>query len=66
MAAKGAKLAARALFGEARKHYCPECPINEATGDLEPMAAVMIMPGRRMEFRCAQGHAARKSQTILM
>jgi hypothetical protein len=66
MAAKGEKLAKRALYGEARKHYCPTCPLNQETGDLEPMSAVMVMPGRRIEFRCAKGHTARKGRTIRM
>lgn len=66
MAAKGEKLAKRALYGEVRKHHCPICPLDAETGDLVPMSAIMVMPGRRIEFRCPNGHVSRKKDTILL
>ena len=62
--AKGAKLAARALYGAPRKHYCPQCPEDES-GNLAVTQAVMIVPGRKMMFRCKGGHLTPKNQTIL-
>ena len=64
-AAKGAKLAARALFGAPRKHYCPICPESEK-GDLEPMIPVMVMPKKNMIYVCRNGYEANRGETILV
>ncbi len=52
--------------GPARSHYCPECKgdSKEFTQDME-MKPTMIMPGRRMIFKCKNGHEMSKSGTIL-
>ena len=65
MASAAAKMGHNSgVQGVQRKHYCPECPAD-AKGQLQPMRATMIMPKRRIEFRCHQGHAATKGNTIL-
>lgn len=61
---KGAKLAARALIGALKKHYCPVCPEAE-NGSLEPMTPVMVMPKRRMKYTCKNGHETGRGGTIL-
>lgn len=65
--AKGAKLAARALHGAPRKHYCPTCigDAKELTVDMETKP-VMMMPGRRIFFNCQAGHRNTRGQTVLM
>jgi hypothetical protein len=63
--AKGSKLAARALSGAPKKHYCRECKgSEEITPDME-MKPTMIFPGRRIVFKCKEGHEARKGGTLL-
>jgi len=61
--AKGAKLAARGQTDGPLRHHCPTCP--EKDGRLMAMKAVMVMPGRRIEFVCDTGHRVLKGQTIL-
>ena len=65
--AKGAKLAARALHGASRKHYCPTCvgDAKELTSDMEAKP-VMLMPGRRMRFHCKAGHSNTRGGTVLI
>ncbi len=50
--------------GPARSHYCPQCPANDR-GNLIPMRATVVMPGRRVEYHCPEGHSVRKGQTLL-
>ena len=51
-------------FGQERKHYCPEC---RAKNEAEPqeMKPVMLMPKKKIVFRCTLGHQALRGQTIL-
>ena len=64
---KGAKLAARALHGASRKHYCPTCigDAKELTADMEAKP-VMLMPGRRMRFSCKAEHRITRKGTVLI
>lgn len=65
--AKGAKLAARAIHGMPKKHYCPICmkDTTETTPEMEAKP-IMMMPGRRMFYDCKNGHRHTRDQTILM
>ena len=62
--AKAGKMVTQGAVEVARSHYCPECPANE-DGKLPPMTPVMIMPGRRIVYRCKRGHTVRRGQTLL-
>jgi hypothetical protein len=64
MGNKKSKLDAGESLGITRRHYCPECPASE-DGKLSAMRPVLKLPRRRIEFRCPNGHSARKGATIL-
>ena len=55
--AKGAKLANRSGREMPKKHHCPD-----HDGICQ---GIMLMPGRKMRFRCPEGCDFSKGQTVL-
>lgn len=40
-----------------KKHYCPTCG--------EVCKSIMVMPGKRMEYNCSNGHSNMKRHCII-